>query len=130
MGLVNFIHNGFSMSPVLEPDDIVIVETEFLQIERGDIVLFKDIECGDYVAHRVIAQSPFITKGDNSPFDEQTNPEQVIGIVIGRIREEKTQTWGLEGSSLKPLKATFSKYYQKKYPRFFRGFFKLLTRLI
>lgn len=130
MGLANFNHQGLSMFPVLKPGDTVIVETDFSQIERGDIVLFQDHECGEYVAHRVISQSPLITKGDNSPYEEQIKSNQIIGIVVGRIRQEKRQTWGLKGSPFKTLKAFFSKYYQKKYPRAFRGIFKLLTRLI
>jgi len=130
MALVNFTHHGLSMHPLLRPEDILLVETEFGSIDVGDIVLFKDDECGDYVAHRVVALDSFTTKGDNSPFDEQTKRDHVLGIVVGRIRYGKTKVWGLSGTSFKKVKVFLSRLYHNKYAWIFRGFFKLLSRLI
>ncbi|PIP96592.1 MAG: hypothetical protein COW00_19450 [Bdellovibrio sp. CG12_big_fil_rev_8_21_14_0_65_39_13] len=130
MALVNFTHHGLSMCPVLIPEDIILVETDHGAIQLGDIVLFKDNECGDYVAHRVVALEPLTTKGDNSPFDELIKSDYVLGIVVGRIRAGRPLNWGFKGTRFKSSKARLSRLYHKKYTRVFRGLFKLLSRLI
>lgn len=77
-----------SMSPTMEPGDVVIVSKVNLgEIKEGDIITFK--EGNNYITHRVIEVKrendiKFITKGDaNKDPDQRTvNPEEVIGKVV------------------------------------------------
>ena len=90
----SFIVLTASMTPAIEPGDVVIVgETEPSAIEEGDVITFTRADAETPVTHRVVGVTEangdvaFETKGDaNENPDEGLVPEaNVIGTVVFTI---------------------------------------------
>lgn len=72
-----------SMSGTLEIEDIIIVKLERDNLNRDDIITFR--QDGNLVTHRIIEinDDTIITKGDsNTDSDEPITKEDVVGKVI------------------------------------------------
>lgn len=79
-----------SMSPTLEIEDIIIVKIENENIEKNDIVTFK--QDNNFITHRVvkIENNKFFTKGDNNPTeDDPIEKNDIFGKVKIVIPEVK-----------------------------------------
>ena len=81
-----------SMEPILEKNDVVIVQkTEISELKNGDIITFKQEE--RTISHRIIQitkekdKIKFKTKGDNNEIadKELVNQDQVYGKVLLKI---------------------------------------------
>ena len=81
--------SGFSMWPLIKPDDSLIIDHNLNNINLGDIVVFQ--YQSKLVAHRVVkrfkngaSQVAYLTKGDgNCRFDQlPLFPESILGRVV------------------------------------------------
>ena len=75
---------GESMRPMLRGGrDMVIIVSPTEKIKKYDVILFKD-EGSRYVLHRVVKLNDggFITRGDNTFFEEYVSEEDVLGILV------------------------------------------------
>lgn len=129
MAIVEFFHSGLSMSPVLAPGDVVLVDTEYGCLERGDIILYRDIDSYDFVAHRLIIIDPMTTKGDFTITQEIVDVNQIFGKVIARKRNQQIFYFSTLPVLYLKFRALLSSQYLGKYPRLYRGFFKLLLKI-
>ena len=80
--------HGYSMAPLFQEGDQILLEYSPLRVRIGDILVFRQ---GDQmVVHRVLrilrnssSTSIWIAKGDNNLcIDPPVNPEQVVGRVV------------------------------------------------
>jgi ABC-type multidrug transport system fused ATPase/permease subunit len=79
---VEFTTRGISMLPLINPGDIVGIEIGDIELEVGDIVLFRIMKT--IFLHRIIMinRESFICKGDNNCFTESIDREDIIGKVL------------------------------------------------
>jgi signal peptidase I len=84
---------GSSMFPLLQEGDQVLVRHCSTEVQRGDIIVFRQ---GDAtIAHRVVhirksvAGVLFIAKGDNVP---QSDPPVNVSAIVGRVVAVKRGT--------------------------------------
>jgi signal peptidase I len=78
----SILFKGKSMYPTLQSGDELFVSPELSSLEVGDIVIYKDAESNELIAHRVVRNNPIMTKGDRAQFIDQSFPllYKVIGI--------------------------------------------------
>ncbi len=74
-----------SMEPNISVDDVVLVHARGQYKER-DVVMYLDPASGDYITHRIIAETDggYITQGDNndSPDTAVVTKENIVGAVF------------------------------------------------
>ena len=90
---------GTSMTPFLDPGDMVFLDLPDRPVETGDVILFVRFS-QTYVLHRVVQVFPDGTLellGDAQIRSERIRPEDVRAIVTGARRGEKL----LDGRSLR-----------------------------
>ncbi|MBU0978245.1 MAG: signal peptidase I [Patescibacteria group bacterium] len=88
----SYIIKSGSMEPVVMTGDLILINTQLFQIQRGDIVTFKDPK-DRIVTHRIskiIDASGTIqifTKGDNNQTADPfvIRPDQIIGSYLYRV---------------------------------------------
>lgn len=78
---------GLSMNPLLKEGDFIFLEKIDDKIRLGEVLLFKDRENGEFVVHRVIQESPLLTKGDWSIQSEAPKENEIFARVIGFSRK-------------------------------------------
>lgn len=82
---------GNSMYPMLvsHRDSVILIPPDNLQ--KGDVILFQRVS-GAYILHRIIALTAegYICCGDNQTIGEPVRREQVVAVVSGFIRKEKS----------------------------------------
>ncbi len=89
-GTLQFRALGSSMIPSLWPGDILkVCPGEVADVEAGEIVLFSRESL--LVAHRVVRNcgSALITRGDSLPFTDPPVRSELLGRVVGLIRDGK-----------------------------------------
>lgn len=104
---IQFVPNGFSMYPLFDPrrpDQAIVEPMKGHKLKRGDVVLFRrdgspeetDAQgnrMGILVIHRIakIRGEEIFCVGDNQYLLEgPLRPDQMRGILKGRVRGEKT----------------------------------------
>jgi hypothetical protein len=97
---------GRSMTPWLEPGDRLTVAPLAGPLACGDVVVVRD--GGEWLAHRVIAVAPLVTKGDRAAVCERPPTDAVIAVVVGFERGGAAVHWGAGGPPLKRLTARLS----------------------
>ena len=84
-GLIRLRVSGSSMTPLIEPGDVVLVRHVKLEdLRRGDLILVE--QGGSFLVHRLVAADVHgvRTKGDNaSHADLPVVPQDVLGRVVG-----------------------------------------------
>lgn len=130
MTQILFDHQGESMSPILIAGDQLVVETDFSQLHFGQIIVFKDSETQEFVAHRIVQKLPLMTKGDFSIIDERVDEIHIMGLVVGRIRNGQTWIWGSKPHLRDQVIALISRNYHQRFKLWYRGFFKLILKVI
>jgi len=90
-GLEIFVVTSGSMTPGIDPGDVVVVNTKSLSPRVGDVITFQPRESSSvYVTHRVVevARSEgtsieYVTKGDANPTADLSlvTSDQVVGTV-------------------------------------------------
>ncbi|GAB4019780.1 MAG: hypothetical protein Fur0010_22060 [Bdellovibrio sp.] len=118
------------MSPLLMAGDQLVVETDYSQLHFGQIIVFKDSETHEFVAHRIVQKFPLMTKGDFSIIDERVDEIHIMGLVVGRIRNGQTLIWGNKPNWRDQAIALISRNYHQQFGRWYRGFFKLILKVI
>ena len=95
-GKIIFTNKGISMMPLLrENKDVMIIEKcQPSDVKKFDAVLFtrKNKDKTRYVMHRVLRlndDGSFFIAGDNCTAGERVVPEQILGHLIGVIRNGK-----------------------------------------
>lgn len=76
-----------SMEPTLKVGDLIIINTNFDNYEKDDIITFRDVN-GSFVTHRIIEidDSTMVTKGDANPsLDEEMPRVKIVGKYVTRI---------------------------------------------
>lgn len=78
-----------SMEPIIKVNDAFLVWPDSSP-EVGDIIMFRPLVLdAPYITHRIIAigDNGYVTKGDNSPVQDQDNgePEVVSSRIIGKV---------------------------------------------
>lgn len=78
-----------SMEPLIKVNDAFIV-WPVSRLQVGDIVTYRPVVLkAPYITHRIIAvgEIGFITKGDNSPYEDQESgePEVQTSRIVGRV---------------------------------------------
>jgi signal peptidase I len=79
--------SGLSMNPLLIEGDLIHIEKIDDKIRLGEVLLFKDLENGEFVVHRVIQEKPLLTKGDWSIQSEAPKENEVFARVKGFSRK-------------------------------------------
>ncbi len=83
---INYL--GQSMSPLLQDDDQILIESiNPDQLNYGDVVLFLDQQSRELTLHRLI-EFPLQTKGDFSLAYEANANEALLGRAIGFERKD------------------------------------------
>ena len=83
---------GESMRPMLRGGkDMVIIAKRPLEIRKYDVILFKD-KRQRYVLHRVVKVKDgfYLTRGDNTYFEEHVDEECVLGILTRYNKDGKS----------------------------------------
>jgi signal peptidase I len=97
--LCRFVATGFSMSPFIKSQDVLIIAPISRHEPRfGDVVAFINPVNGKLYVHRVIGmgQRSFYIKGDNLFFIDGSIPrENVIGVVVSVERKRARFASGL-----------------------------------
>lgn len=105
-----------SMEPLIKTNDaFVILPSQNYQ--QGDIIMYRPVVLNErYITHRIIAwhERGYITKGDNSPYQDQDSgePEVVLDRIVGKVLTINGQPLvfpGLGGISAK-LQSSLGKY--------------------
>jgi len=98
---------GKSMRPLIQPGDQVWIKHGYVNVRRGDVIVFLQEE--KMVAHRLLrickdgSKTMVITKGDNTSYlDSPISAHQVIGRVLKIKRGDRwisidTQVWRIGG---------------------------------
>lgn len=93
-GRANLTVTGSSMHPLFRSrrDSVVLVPATGKQ-KKGDIILYRRTS-GQYVLHRIIDVAPtqYICSGDNQVMREPVSQEQILAVVDGFTRRNKTYT--------------------------------------
>lgn len=87
-GTLQFRALGSSMIPSLWPGDILKIRpVEIADVAAGEIVLFSRNSL--LVTHRVVRKcgSALITRGDSLPFTDPPEGAELLGRVVGLIRD-------------------------------------------
>lgn len=86
---------GNSMEPAIKQDDLVLVETDFDDIDIGDVVLFSNGNGASRTLHRVIEvvdERIFILKGDNAELaDRPVRREKIDGKLLCRLLKRRSK---------------------------------------
>ncbi len=89
-GFLLTVGKGFSMRPLLKPDNNLLkIFPPQSKYRKYDVVLFQNSE-GDYVLHRIIKIRPegYITRGDGSILKEMGIQNQnILGILGEFVRD-------------------------------------------
>ena len=84
---------GVSMLPLLRQNrDVMIIERPSGRLKKYDCALYKS-RGGKYILHRVIKvrEEDYVICGDNCvTFERGITDEQIIGVLTGIIRGDKT----------------------------------------
>lgn len=79
-----FQYTGASMQPTLKPGQIIYVRPQVQDIQRGDVIVYR--QSHGYVVHRVrdLKDDLLITRGDNNPQEDQqlVHPDQIVGVAV------------------------------------------------
>ena len=93
---------GSSMMPMLygRRDTVELIPAAYRQ-KKGDIILYRR-KSGRYVLHRIIGLTAdgYICCGDNQATKEFVCHEQLIAVVNGFVRKEKTYAMNTPGYRL------------------------------
>ncbi len=76
-----------SMEPTLHVGDLIIIDTNWKNYEKGDIITFRDVN-GAFVTHRInkISNGKMITQGDaNESEDEEMSTSSIVGKCVSRV---------------------------------------------
>lgn len=97
---------GNSMEPNFHIGDLVIVHEE-AQYQIGDAVVYRNLELGNFVFHRIIGETlgRFTLQGDNNPWTDTYQPskDEVLGKLWihipmgGRALEKIRNPYGMAG---------------------------------
>ena len=94
------------MLPLLkERETSVVIEPKTARLSLYDVALFRRGE--QYVLHRIVSitEDGYLTRGDNTYFDEPVLEDDVIGVMTGYF----------EGDKFVPTDdATYLKYVKKR----------------
>lgn len=92
-GFIVCPNKGVSMMPLLRQDrDLMeIVRRDEERLHKYDAVLFLR-DNGDYVMHRIVKVLPegYIICGDNSYQMERVREDQILGVLVGVVRDGRT----------------------------------------
>jgi signal peptidase len=108
-----------SMEPLIKVNDAFIV-LPAKQLKVGDIITFRPVALkAAYITHRIVAigQNGFITKGDNSPYQDQegSEPEVSSDRIVGKVLTMNGQPLVLPGlgkfsASIKEHLGSYTRY--------------------
>lgn len=91
-GKIVYSNRGRSMYPLIRQNsDLVIIEKRPADsLRKRDAILFKSD--GKFILHRIVrvTESGFITRGDNNIAEETVGRDQVLGLLTGVIRGDRT----------------------------------------
>lgn len=76
-----------SMEPTLHVGDLIIIDTNWKNYEKGDIITFRDVNEA-FVTHRInkISNGKMITQGDaNESEDEEMSTSSIVGKCVSRV---------------------------------------------
>jgi signal peptidase len=109
-----------SMEPLIKVNDAFIV-LPAKQLEVSDIITFRPIALkAAYITHRIVAigQNGFITKGDNSPYQDQEGiePEVTADRIVGKVLTMNGQPLVFPGlgkfsASIKKHLGSYTRYF-------------------
>ncbi len=109
-----------SMEPLIQVNDAFLVLPVF-QYQVGDIITYRPVVLNaEFITHRIIAmgENGYITKGDNSPYQDQESgePEVLTDRIVGRVLTLKEQPLVIPGlgnlsGSVQSLFGTYTKYF-------------------
>ena len=110
--------SGYSMVPLINPNDLVLVQSLGRKLKLGEVVLFYDGE--RLITHRIVRiidENLIQTKGDNNLFLDPIIPmENVLGVCkLGLMRVKKIERFTLQLISKLSILAAFFKYMSNKY---------------
>ncbi len=77
-----------SMEPTIRVGDLVIIDTNYHDYQKNDIVTFRDTN-GSFVTHRIVSiqDDKMITKGDhNNSQDEEMPTKNIVGKYLFRLQ--------------------------------------------
>ncbi len=119
-----------SMEPLIKVNDAFLVWPA-AQLKAGDIIMYRpEVLKAPYITHRIIAlgESGYITKGDNSPYQDQDSgePEVSKDRIVGRVVTFRGQPLIVPG--LGKLSAILRNGFGK-YTRYLSGVFLMLGLL-
>lgn len=86
--ILTYVYSN-SMEPFIKVNDAFIVWPEH-KLTVGDIIMFRPVVLeATFVTHRIVAigDNGFITKGDNTPYQDQESgePEVTSDRIVGRV---------------------------------------------
>jgi signal peptidase I len=116
---LNFFHFsivvGNSMQPVLQPDDIILVDKGSDNVQEGQIIIFNHSIKDQYIVHRVIDKNKngYITKGDNNQYrdDITVREENIYGKVVTKSTEQTINIKLMKFLFLDNMAISFSFFY-------------------
>ncbi len=111
-------HRGQSMFPLIRDGDQIIVEKIKRSPIPGDIILYRDIDTKEWVAHRYLKKNTL--KGDFSLVFDQVNEAAFMGFIRGIRRQENIYLWSQMGHPLKGFFLRATVYRTKNRPRWLR----------
>lgn len=83
--------SGWSMYPSLYSGDKLTISKN-TNLNPGSIILFRDSDSGEYIAHRIVAEG-MLVKGDRSLYLDNILEPSIVGQVIGYNRKGKMVFW-------------------------------------